>query len=67
MRETIIWIIFLVLLALAAFEGGYIVRDRRKDDTRERVLKLETKATDLSGRMVILEGPPSKVQAKSKK
>jgi hypothetical protein len=49
MRETIVWILFCLLLAPAAFGGGYIVRDRETDkmlldkisDLRDRVSGLE--------------------------
>ena len=58
MRETIVWIIFLGLLALAAFEAGWIARDFKKDDTREMVLRNNDRVTGLSGRVTVLEGPP---------
>lgn len=57
-REAIFWAAFCILLGLASFEAGWIIRDFQKDDTQKRVLKLETKFTDHDGRIVVLEGPP---------
>ena len=59
-REAFFWITFCLLLAIAAFEAGYIVRDFEKDETQKRVQKLETKFTDHDGRIVVLEGLPKK-------
>ena len=60
MREAIFWVCFCILLALASLEAGWIIRDFQKDETRGRILKLETKFTDHDGRIVVLEGPPRK-------
>ena len=59
-REAIFWMVFCILLGLASFEAGWIIRDFQKDETQKRVLKLETKFTDHDGRIVYLEGPPKK-------
>jgi len=59
-REAIFWTVFCILLALASFEAGWIIRDFEKDETQKRVLKLETKFTDHDGRIVVLEGPPAR-------
>jgi len=67
-REAIFLAAFCILLALASFEAGWIIRDflsepeallsrRQKDETQRRVLKLETKFTDHDGRITVLEGP----------
>jgi hypothetical protein len=63
-REGIFWISFCILLSLAAFEAGYIVRDRQKDDTREITLKNNASVKDLHGRMTALEGPAPKAPSK---
>ena len=57
-RQSVFWVTFCILLVMAAFEAGWILRDFQKDDTQKRVLKLETKFTDHDGRIVVLEGPP---------
>ena len=57
-RQSVFWVAFCVLLSMAAFEAGWILRGYLKDDTRERTLKLETKFTDHDGRITVLEGPP---------
>jgi hypothetical protein len=59
-REGIFWVVFWILLSLAAFEAGYILRDWQKDDTREIALKNDAKIKDIHGRMTVLEGPPPK-------
>ena len=58
--KTLSWIIICLLVAIAAAQAGWIVRDRIKDDTRERLVKVEGRQTDLHGRVVVLEGPPQK-------
>jgi len=60
MREAIFWMVFYILLGLASFEAGWIIRDLEKDEVQKRVLKLETKFTDHDGRITVLEGPPRK-------
>ena len=59
-REGFFWIAFFIILSLAAFEAGYILRDRQKDDTREITLKNDASIKDLHGRVTVLEGPPPK-------
>jgi hypothetical protein len=59
-REAIFWMVFCILLGLASFEAGWIIRDFQKDETQKRVLKLETKFTDHDGRIVVLEGAPGR-------
>jgi hypothetical protein len=59
-RRAIFWAAFCLLLAIAAYEAGWISRDFQKDETQKRVLKLETKFTDHDGRIVVLEGPPAR-------
>jgi len=56
-REAIFLAAFCILLALASFEAGWIIRDFQKDETQKRILKLETKFTDHDGRITVLEGP----------
>jgi hypothetical protein len=59
-RQAIFWMAFCILLTLASFEAGWILRNLQIDDTQKRVLKLETKFTDHDGRIISLEGPPRK-------
>ena len=61
-REAIFLAAFCILLALASFEAGWIIRDFQKDETHRRVFKLETKFTDHDGRITVLEGPPKKTK-----
>jgi hypothetical protein len=56
-RQGIFWAAFCILLALAAFETGWILRDFQKDDHDSRITKLEQRTIDHSGRIVTLEGP----------
>ena len=57
MRETIIWILFCLILTAGAFGWGYLYKDHRVDDLRERVHTLEFKTRDISGRLSAMEGP----------
>ena len=66
-RAVILWIAILVLLAIASFEGGYILRDRQKDDTRERIFGLSVKFRDHDGRITMLEGSKPEGPKKPKK
>lgn len=40
MRETIVWILFCVLLAVASFESGYIRRSWEKDTLWQEIKKV---------------------------
>ena len=55
MRETIVWILFCVMLALASFGGGYIYRDEKADELRKEVYQQEKQVRDLIGRMTSVE------------
>jgi len=57
-RQGIFWAAFCILLALAALEAGWILRDFQKDSHSDRITKLEQKFADHDGRIVILEGRP---------
>jgi len=54
-REALVLILFFVLLAVAAFEGGYIYRDREADELRKQVHQLDIKTRDINGRLVGVE------------
>lgn len=54
-RETIIWVLFIFFFGLACFQAGYILRDLRSDDAKDRIVKLERKFTDHDGRLVAVE------------
>jgi hypothetical protein len=60
MRETIVMILCAILLAVAAFEGGYIYRDREADELRKQVHQLDIKTRDINGRLVGVEATVSK-------
>jgi hypothetical protein len=55
MRETIVWVLFCVMLTLAAFGWGWIYRDRQIDVIYEKVHKIEKNQGDLHGRVIGLE------------
>jgi hypothetical protein len=57
LREIVVLVLFILFFGLACLQAGYILRDWQKDETRERIHKLETKFTDHDGRIVLLEGP----------
>ena len=59
-REIMALIILGVLLAVSAFEGGYIWRDYQADELRKEVYQQEKQIRDLIGRVHILEGPKKK-------
>jgi hypothetical protein len=54
-REALVLILFFVLLAVAAFQGGYIYRDRETDELRKQVYQLDIKTREINGRLVGLE------------
>jgi len=54
-REALVLILFFVLLAVAAFQGGYIYRDREADELRRQVHQLDLKTRDINGRLVGVE------------
>ena len=55
-RQGIFWAAFCILLALATFEAGWILRDFQKDGHSDRITKLEQKFADHDGRIVVIEG-----------
>lgn len=55
LKRAIIFILFSILIAWGAFGWGYIYRDYRADDLREKVHRIEMKERDLSGRITALE------------
>jgi hypothetical protein len=57
-RQGIFWTVFCILLALAMFEAGWILRDLQRDELTEKVYKHASKITDHEGRIIALEGPP---------
>ena len=56
-----ILILFFVLLAVAAFQGGYIYRDREADELRKQVYQLDLKVRDINGRLVGIEATQRKM------
>ena len=60
-REALVLILFFVLLAVAAFQGGYIYRDRETDELRKQVYQLDMKTRDINGRLVGVEATQRKM------
>jgi len=54
-RETIIWVLFCLILAAGAFGWGYIYKDHRVDDLREKIYQLDVKQRDINGRLIAIE------------
>ena len=56
MRETVIWIIFILALMLSSFEFGYILRGwQHGDDLRKITYQNEKDIGTLTGRVTGLE------------
>jgi hypothetical protein len=55
-RQSIIWIFFLLILTAGAFGWGYIYRDFRADDLREKIYKIDERQKDMNGRLMAIEG-----------
>ncbi len=55
-RQAIFWFGFCILLALASFEAGWILRDLKTDEMQKKVLKLTDQFRDHDGRITIMEG-----------
>ena len=55
MRETIVWIIFILALMLSSFEAGYIWRDWKADEIRKMVYQNDKDIGSLTGRITGLE------------
>jgi hypothetical protein len=54
-REALVLILFFVLLAVAAFQGGYIWRDREADEIRKEVYRIDRRVVEINGRLVGVE------------
>ena len=63
-RQGIFWAAFCILLALAALEAGWILRDFQKDKTGERIIKIEDKYRDHDGRIVAIEGKKQSIKSR---
>jgi len=55
LRETIVWIIFILALMLSSFEAGYIWRDWKADEIRKMVYQNDKDIGSLTGRITGLE------------
>lgn len=55
MRETIVVILCGLLLAVAAFQGGYIWRDREIDELRKQVYQLDIRTREINGKLIGIE------------
>jgi hypothetical protein len=54
-RQALAWILFILFFGLACFQAGYILRDLRADDSKDRILKLEDKFRNHDGRLIAVE------------
>ena len=61
-KSALVWTFFFVLLAITAFQGGYIYRDREADELRKQVHQLDIKTRDINGRLVGVEATVSSRQ-----
>ncbi len=55
MRERLLYIGILILVAIAAFEGGYVLGHHDRDDTKAQIQKLNGWIIDHGGRIEALE------------
>lgn len=55
MRETVVWILFCVMLCLASFGWGYICRDREIDELRKEVYRLDQRVREINGKIIGIE------------
>ncbi len=62
--KLLAWIIILLLVAIAAGQAGWIVRDWITDDGRDRLTKLEKRVQDIHGEFMVDKGPVPKVPKK---
>lgn len=75
-RETIFWVAICILIAIAAFEGGYIAGYLERDRIKTEIRKLNAWVLDHGGRIESLEtmdrrdrtgsGKPAKPDAKTR-
>jgi len=61
MRETVIWIIFILALMLSSFESGYILGYWKSDEFRKMAYEQKDQIRNVIGRMEVLEGPKKKI------
>jgi hypothetical protein len=54
-RDKFLYIMILILVAIAFFEGGYILRNRQIDRTEAEVQKLNRWVLDHGGRLESIE------------
>lgn len=54
-RDKLLYIMILILVAMAAFQGGYILGHHRNDELKATVQKLKEWVIDHGGRIAALE------------
>lgn len=59
MRDRILYLVILVLVAVAAFQGGYILGHHKVDETKAEIKKLNGWVIDHGGRIAAIEGKQS--------
>ena len=64
-REIIVFLVWSAILIVAAFGWGIIYENRRAEEFRMEVRKIDNSVKDLHGRITVLEGPtPKKAESK---
>lgn len=58
--DALIYILFWIITAIAAFSWGIIYENRRHDGLQERINQIESKQKDQNGRIIALEKPQPK-------
>ncbi len=48
-RQTIFWIFFCIVLVIASFEAGYLIKTFERDETRAEIQKVKTWVFDHGG------------------
>lgn len=54
-REVVIYVLFWIITAIAAFQGGVIFEHYRMDDYARRFLKIENGYTEINGKVTAHE------------
>ncbi len=54
-RQTIFWILFCILLVIASFEAGYLMKTFERDETKTEIQKLNGWVLDHGGRIEAIE------------
>jgi hypothetical protein len=55
-RETIVWILFCLILAAGVFGWGIVYENRRLECFHQEIHKLDLRQKDMNGRLIAVEG-----------